>query len=179
MDGRVTSQVYWSPCTIYVAGSELYIHWGSNGCLQGEVNLFVGHIVVSNNLKNADGDFICLPNDHNPYPQRIQNAKLNLEDVNDAKGKNIPCAACVVRDRSIVFTFVDTIACPKNWVAEYVGFLSANPEYPGENICVDLGTSNGLLSNPGKDLAVIATGSYNAYDPYKQQDAVSCVVCSI
>ena len=78
-----------------------------------------------------------------------------------------------------MFTFVDTTTCPKNWFAEYVGFLASNPENPGENICVDLGTSNGLLSYPSNDLAVIATGSYNAYDPYKQQDAISCVVCSI
>ena len=55
----------------------------------------------------------------------------------------------------------------------------ANPENPGENICVDTATSNVLVNYPSKDLAVIATGSYSAYDAYKQQDAVSCVVCSI
>ena len=61
-------------------------------CLNGEINLFVGHIaVVSDNLTDVDGDYICLPNEHNQYPTRIQNAKLRLEDVNDAKGKNIPC----------------------------------------------------------------------------------------
>ena len=161
------------------AGSELYIKWGSKDCLNGEVNLFSGHIVVSDNLKDVDGDYICLPNDHNAYPTRIQNAKLRLEDVNDAKGKNIPCAACVVKDRSIIFTFTDTTTCPQKWSVEYVGFLASNPENPGENICVDTATSNGLLNYPSKDLAVIATGSYNAYDAYKQQDAVSCVVCSI
>ena len=112
-------------------GSELYIRWGSKDCLNGEVNLFDGHIFVSNNLKDVGGDYICLPNEHNPNPTRIQNAKLNLEDVNDAKGKNIPCAACVVRDRSIIHTFVDTTTCPKRWSVEYVGFLAANPENPG------------------------------------------------
>ena len=88
-------------CMHACTGSELYIRWGSKDCLNGEVNLFIGHIVVSDNLKDVDGDYICLPNEHNQYPTRIQNAKLNLEDVNDAKGKNIPCAACVVRDRSL------------------------------------------------------------------------------
>ena len=160
-------------------GSKLYIKWGNSECLWGEVNLFAGHIVVSDNLQNVDGDYICLPNERNPYPTRIQNAKLNLEDVNDANGKNIPCAACVVRDRSIIFTFTDTTTCPQKWSVEYVGLLASNPENPGVNICVDTATSNGLLNNPSKDLAVIATGSYNAYDAYKQQDAVSCVVCSI
>eukprot|EP00731_Ephydatia_muelleri_P013224 Em0007g534a len=160
-------------------GSELYIKWGSRNCLNGEINLFVGHIVTSNNLKDVDGDYICLPNEHNAYSTRIQNAKLRLEDVNDANGKNIPCAACrVVRDRSIIFTFTDTTTCHQKWSVEYVGFLAANPENPGENICVDTATSNGLLNNPSKDLAVIATGSYSAYDAYKQQDAVSwrCVL---
>ena len=172
--------VYWCTLNSHIGSDrELYIHWGSNECLKDEVNLFVGHIVSSNNRKNADGDFLCLPNNHNPYPQRIKNAKLNLEDINDANGKNIPCAACVAKDRSIVFTFADTTTCPKNWFVEYVGLLAANPEYPGENICVDTDTSNALLKYAGKDLAVIATGSYNAYDPYKEQDAVSCVVCSI
>ena len=160
-------------------GSELYIYWGSNECLNGEANLFVGHIASSSNRNDAYGDFVCLPNDHNPYPQRIRNAKLNLEDINDANGKNIPCAACVVKDRSIVYTFTDTTTCPKNWFVEYVGLLAANPEYPGENICVSSDTGNALLSYPAKDLAVIAIGSYNAYDLYKEQDAVSCVVCSI
>ena len=160
-------------------GSKLYIKWGNSECLWGEVNLFAGHIVVSDNLQNVDGDYICLPNERNPYPTRIQNAKQRLEDVNDANGKNIPCAACVVRDRSIIFTFTDTTTCPQKWSVEYVGLLASNPENPGVNICVDTATSNGLLNNPSKDLAVIATGSYNAYDAYKQQDAVSCVVCSI
>ena len=140
--------------------------------------MFIGHIVVSDNLKDVDGDYICLPNEHNQYPTRIQNAKLDLEDVNDANRKNIPCAACVVRERSIVHTFVDTTTCPNKWSVEYVGFLAANPENPGENICVDTATSNGLLNYPSKDLAVIATGSTNPYDPYQQLNALSCVVCS-
>eukprot|EP00731_Ephydatia_muelleri_P013242 Em0007g552a len=87
--------------------------------------------------------------------------------------------ACVVRDRSIIFTFTGTTTCPPKWAVEYVGLLAANPENPGENICVDTATSKGLLTYPSKDLTVIATGSYSAYDAYKQQDAVSCVVCSI
>ena len=160
-------------------GSDLYIKWGNSECLWGEVNLYAGHIVASHNLKDVVGDYICLPNERNPNPTRIQNAKLRLEDVNDANGKNIPCAACVVKDRSIIFTFTDTTTCPPKWAVEYVGFLAANPENPGVNICVDTATSNGLLNYPSKDLAVIATGSYKAYDAYKQQDAVSCVVCSI
>ena len=141
--------------------------------------MYAGHIVASNNRNDAEGDYICLPNERNQYPTRIQNAKLNLEDVNDANGKNIPCAACVVKDRSIIFTFVDTTTPPQKWSVEYVGLLAANPENPGENICVDTATSNGLLNYPAKNLAVIATESYKAYDAYKQQDAVYCVVGSI
>ena len=158
-------------------GSELYIKWGSRNCLNGEINLFVGHIVTSNNLKDVDGDYICLPNEHNAYSTRIQNAKLRLEDVNDANGKNIPCAACVVRDRSIIFTFTNTTTCHQKWSVEYVGFLASNPENLGENICVDTATSNGLLNNPSKDLAVIATGSYNAYDARVQ--AAGCCVLAL
>ncbi|KAL5509235.1 hypothetical protein EMCRGX_G004572 [Ephydatia muelleri] len=48
-------------------GSELYIKWGSKDCLNGEVNLFSGHIVVNDNLH---GEYICLPNERNPYPTR-------------------------------------------------------------------------------------------------------------
>ena len=164
---------------IAYVGSQLYIKWGNSECQWGEVNLFVGHIVASNNLKDVDGEYICLPNERKSYPTRIQNARLNLKNVNDAIQMNIPCAACVVRDRSIIFTFTDTTTCPPKWAVEYVGLLAANPENPGENICVDTATSNVLVNYPSKDLAVIATGSYSAYDAYKQQDAVSCVVCSI
>eukprot|EP00731_Ephydatia_muelleri_P013226 Em0007g536a len=155
-------------------GSELYIKWGSKDCLNGEVNLFSGHIVTSNNLKDVDGDFICLPTDHNAYPTRIQNAKLRLEDVNDAKGKSIPCAACVVRNRSIIFTFTDTTTCPQKWSCGSTWDSWRQTQRIQEmNICVDTATSNGLLNYPSKDLAVIATGSYNAL---RRVQAAGCSV---
>ncbi|KAL5509223.1 hypothetical protein EMCRGX_G004554 [Ephydatia muelleri] len=86
-----------------------------------------------------------------------------------------PESPWTTRNRSIIFTFT---TCPQIWSVEYVGFLAANPENPGENIYVDTATSNGLLTYPSKDLAVIATGSYNnAYDARVQ--AAGCSVLAL
>ena len=147
-------------------------------CPAGESNVYSGHIVVSNNAKDADGDYLCLPDAHNSYPPQTQSPLLNLEDVTDANGNAVPCVACLASGRSTVFTFPDNTVCPYGWYAEYVGYEATNPKWPGENICVDTNYGSKLSQSPCNNLAVIAKGALNAYS-YATQDVVSCVVCSM
>ena len=153
-----------------------YIRWGNNVCLAGEINLYSGHIVESNNANNADGNYLCLPDAHNAYPPQTQNPVLNLEDIKDAKGNTIPCAACAAASRSAVFTYPDNSVCPSGWNAEYTGYLAANPKWPGENICVDITYGTQLSQTPCDGLAVITKGALNSYG---SAAALACVVCSI
>eukprot|EP00731_Ephydatia_muelleri_P001325 Em0001g1325a len=151
-----------------------YIHWGSKVCPTGESNLYSGHIVMSNNANDADGNYLCLPDAHNAYPPQTYGPLLNLQDVTDSNGNIIPCSACAVNGRSALFTYPDNIACPNGWYVEYSGYYAANPKWPGENICIDVSLGTQLSHTPCNNLALIAKGLYYGYS-----DIVSCVVCSM
>ena len=151
-----------------------YIHWGSKVCPTGESNLYSGHIVMSNNANDADGNYLCLPDAHNAYPPQTYGPLLNLQDVTDSNGNIIPCSACAVNGRSALFTYPDNSACPTGWYVEYSGYYAANPKWPGENICIDVSLGTQLSHTPCNNLAVIAKGLYYGYS-----DIVSCVVCSM
>ena len=70
----------------------------------------------------------------------------------------------------------DSSVCPTGWNAEYIGYLAANPKWPGENICVDITYGIQLSQTPCDGLAVITK---SPVIPYGSAVAVSCVVCSI
>ena len=135
--------------------------------------MYPGHIVVSSNANNAQGNYLCLP-DANP-PQ-AQSLLLKLVDVTDSNGNTIPCAAISVAGPSAVFTYPDSSVCLTGWNAEYTGYLAANPKWPGENICVDITYGIQLSQTPCDGLAVITK---SPVIPYGSAVAVSCVVCSI
>ena len=144
-------------------------------CPAGETNVYSGHIVVSNNANDADGNYLCLPASHDAYTPQTQSPLLNLKDafVTGSDGVTIPCAACSASGRSAVFTYPDNSVCPAGWKAEYSGYYAANPKWPGENICID-GTIGTQLSC--SNLAVIVKGSLDANG---YSNVVSCVVCTI
>ena len=134
--------------------------------------MYSGHIFESN---NADGNYLCLPDTQDGSTQ-AENPFLNAEEIKDAYGNIIPCAACSASGRSAIFTYPDNSACPAGWTAEYSGHYATNPKWPGENICVNCIVSTQLSQTPGGGLAVIAKGSFNSYESI---NVVACVVCSI
>ena len=129
-------------------------------------------MVVSSNANDAEGDYLCLPTANLP---QTPSALLSLEDVTDANGNTVPCAGSLASGQSTVFTFPDTTICPSGWSTEYVGYLAANPNWPGENVCVDTSIGAQLSQSPCKNLAVIKKSAKNAYT----LNVVSCVVCSL
>ena len=148
-------------------------------CPTGETNVYSGRIVENNNAKDVDGDYTCLPDAKNAYPPQTQSPLLNLEDVTDANKKTVPCVACLATGRSTVFTFPDNTVCPYGWSTEYVGYEAANPNWPGENLCVDTSFGAQLSQSPCNGLAVIAKSASSAYTDTPLYTIVSCVVCSI
>lgn len=138
--------------------------------------MYTGHIVVSSNAYDADGNYLCLPDVGNAYPPQTYAPLLNVKDVKDSYGKTIACAGCSASGRSAVLIVPDSAACPTGWYTEYTGYYAANPKWPGENICVDASFGAQLSLASCNNLAVIAKGPFQAYG---YSDVVTCLVCSI
>lgn len=99
----------------------------------------------------------------------------------------VPCAVCVVNDRSLMLMMPGSTACPSGWTQEYRGYLMGpHAVVSGETVCVD--------ETPEASLFGGGTGSEGSYllylteaecgslpceaGQYVQDREMTCAVCT-
>lgn len=180
----------------------VYIRWGSKNCPATAQLLYEGFAAgAAYNQQGGGTNYLCLPRDplFNQYRYGVDTWRAYLfgseyEENNfpPLAGKDdgdVPCAVCLVTDRSVVLMQPARTECPDGWTREYFGYLmaSAHIYYRSEWTCVDgnaalvstqsLANSDGALFYPtevccGNAHTGLPCGIYpNGYE-------LTCSVCS-
>ncbi|XP_052705274.1 uncharacterized protein LOC128181066 [Crassostrea angulata] len=180
--------------------SAVYTRWGSKNC-PGSADLvlsgYVGGSLFSHT--GAAVEPLCLP--RNPewgdYRDETDGAKAYIYgaeyQTGDSAGKlinlhdhDVPCAVCLVRNRSVVKMFPARKTCDKGWKHEYHGYLMAgyyNHSAGTSYTCVDGDPETlqgGHINNNGYLFYLVEAicGSLKC-PPYVNGRELVCVVCSL
>ncbi|KAJ8023186.1 Short-chain collagen C4 [Holothuria leucospilota] len=133
-------------------GGTIYTRWGRNDCPSTSELVYSGFASGSRfSQKGGGAGYLCLPTnpvyDHSQQGSQeeraeISRAEYKIVDFPPYYGKDngdVPCAVCVVTERSIMMMHPARNDCPSGWTCEYYGFLmtSHREHYRSEWICVD------------------------------------------
>ena len=185
-----------------------YIRWGRTSCPEGSSLLYTGRVggTYYKNSGGA-ANYLCLP-DNPEYSteamrkpvsknSQVHGAEYELENVDlfNIPGNNdhtVPCSLCHAKERSTVIMIPAKLTCPDStWTLEYTGIImSASTYYQYQNYrsmyeCMDRraeslpgnrSTSN--MNGAGFHYASVFCHTFLHCPPYKENIALSCVVCS-
>ncbi|XP_078331169.1 uncharacterized protein LOC111103549 [Crassostrea virginica] len=179
-------------------GSVVYTRWGKKTCPSGAELVFSGFAGGSwYSHKGAAVDPLCLPRDPEwgIYKDGTDGAKAYVfgaeyqtYSYNVPPGvhdHDVPCAVCLVRNKSVTKMFAARKNCYKGWELEYRGYLMAGYyDYAGGSMytCVDGNPDTlhgGHASKDGKLFYPVEArcGSLKC-PPYVEGRELVCVVCS-
>ncbi|XP_052064413.1 short-chain collagen C4-like isoform X2 [Mytilus californianus] len=174
-----------------------YVRWGKKGCPNGVDMIYTGQ-VGGNYYSNKGGcvNYLCLPNDpENGDALSSDNGQLygteyetagshKPSGMKDMRQKEVPCAVCHQRKRSVLLMIPARKTCYKGWTSEYSGYLLTDHKtYSSkEYLCVDKNAEpldNKTGNEDGALLYGISAkcGSLRC-PPYKDATDVRCVVCT-
>ncbi|CAG2213879.1 unnamed protein product [Mytilus edulis] len=181
-----------------VASGVTYVRWGKKGCPKGVDMVYTGQVGGNYHGNKAGGvNYLCLPNDpENGESQKDDNAQLFGSEYEigssykpsgmkgDMQEKEVPCAVCFQRRRSVHLMIPGRKTCYKGWTSEYSGFLMTDHKNHSSKdyLCVDKDAEplDNKTSNENEALLYgIRTkcGSLRC-PPYKDATDVRCVVCT-
>ncbi|XP_061166778.1 short-chain collagen C4-like [Saccostrea echinata] len=186
---------------------QTYIIWGKKTCpaLNGTHTVYSG-ISSGRQYTNAGSgsNTLCLPHNPDPapvdYPKSFQGnnpsfsgslhgAEYQFTYRNIAIDDDVPCAVCMVTNAASTLMVPAKTSCPAGWTVQYTGVLTsgsdASGHYGTDYLCLDenpeymtegarMQDYNGKLFYP-----VHAVCGSLPCPPYKNQQLISCVVCSI
>ncbi|XP_062616599.1 uncharacterized protein LOC134278302, partial [Saccostrea cucullata] len=120
----------------------VYTRWGKKRCPSDTELVFSGFAAGSYpSDRYMNVETICIPKDPelgiNSF-NTINNYGSNLygaiyETSNSYEDHGVPCAVCLVHNRSVIKVFPARKTCYKGWRLEYQGYLMAGTSY----VCVD------------------------------------------
>ncbi|XP_071121374.1 short-chain collagen C4-like [Mytilus edulis] len=181
-----------------IASGVTYIRWGKKGCPKGVDMVYTGQVGGNDRGNKAGGvNYLCLPNDpENGESQKDDNAQLFGTEYEigssykpsgmkgDMYNKEVPCAMCFQKRKSVHMMIPGRNTCYKGWTFEYSGFLmTAYKTHSSKDyLCVDKDAEpydNKGSNEDGALLYGIRTkcGSLRC-PPYKDATDVRCVVCA-
>ncbi|XP_065925119.1 uncharacterized protein [Magallana gigas] len=181
--------------------SVVYTRWGRKNCPTGAELVLSGYVGGSRHTHSgAAVEPLCLPRkpEWGNYKDGTDGAKAYIYgaeyETGDLSGKwlklhdhDVPCAVCLVRNRSVVKMFPATKVCKDGWKLEYHGYLMAG--YHGHAA----GTSYTCIDNDPESLhggGNINSNGYLLYmvearcgslkcPPYVEGREIVCTVCSL
>ena len=176
------------------AGGVVYVRWGHDSCPStGAQLVYAGRAGGSRfNHKGGGTNPQCLPLDPNYLkynPGKQDNSYIygaEYEGTNSIKANShdtdVPCAVCYVPTRTTLYMMPAKYTCPKDWIAEYYGYLMSERTDHIRSLfsCVDssltpvIGTNhdrNGLLFYPVEGRC----GSLPC-PPYEETKELTCAV---
>ena len=135
---------------------------------------------------NKDGAILCLPE----IPEFDQSVSGSLKNIlNDRLkisgfSRHFTCALCQVQMISSVQMIPAKTTCPKEWKLQYEGILVATGSMQSQNVCMEKSAmiNGGLEDSRGQGpylTPVTVECGRIPCPPYKQNDYLPCVVCSI
>ncbi|XP_060588907.1 short-chain collagen C4-like [Ruditapes philippinarum] len=176
--------------------TSIYTRWGRKTCPAGASLVYEGFAAGGNfEVTGAPANYLCLPQSpewdnksNNPqHISHIYGAEYELHNsiFQGLTNHDVPCAVCQV-PRSSVVMVPGKNTCFKNFVKEYTGYLMAG--YPiynaaSEYVCVDgepEQASKSLAHNHNGKLFYFVRAKCGSLKcpPYKEDDDLTCVVCS-
>ncbi|XP_071830069.1 uncharacterized protein [Apostichopus japonicus] len=181
----------------------LYTRWGRNDCPSTSQLVYSG-ITSGAGMEQSGGGagYLCLPVnpvfDH-PSPgqqdQRgtIVSAEYGITMFPPFYGKNqgVPCAVCVVNERSIQMMQPARNNCPIGWTCEYYGYLMTSPSdsHRSDWICVDRNAemthrdtrnlSEGARLVPVEGQCGSSDGKGLPCSTYPNGKELTCAVCTL
>nr|XP_022292593.1 short-chain collagen C4-like [Crassostrea virginica] len=179
-------------------GSVIYTRWGKKKCRSGAELVFSGFTGGSWYAHpGAAVDPLCLPRDPEwgIYKDGVDGQKAFVYGSeyqtftsNSMPGvfeHDVPCAVCVVRNRSLLKMFPARKSCYEGWKIEYNGYLmTGKPEHRAGSMytCVDGNpdTLHGGRANKDGYLFYLVEGRCGSLKcpPYVEGRELTCVVCS-
>jgi len=183
-----------------------YIRWGRTSCPGGSSLLYTGR-VGGTFYKTSGGaaNPLCLPDspEYSTVALRrsvsknslVHGAEYELEnaDLFDGPGNNqlnVPCSLCQATGRSTMIMIPAKLTCPdSSWTLEYTGFIMSASTWGEYKLhrsmyeCVDRRAEGTHGSQSDVNGAVFYYSSISCHSflhcpPYKENIALSCVVCS-
>ncbi|XP_078329472.1 uncharacterized protein LOC144624078 [Crassostrea virginica] len=179
--------------------SVVYTRWGKKTCPSNAELVFSGYTGGSSHLHTgAAVDPLCLPRDpewaiyrdgvegnkNYVYGAEYQTSTL-YNYMSTLHNQDVPCAVCLVRNRSVVEMFPARKTCFRGWKSEYQGYLMAG--YHGHAAgtkfkCVDShpDTLHGGQANEDAYLFYLVEARCGSLKcpPYVGGRELTCVVCS-
>jgi len=172
----------------------VFTRWGRTSCPQTTIYRGMGS---GSQFGQAGGtsQHLCLPN--NPDYRGVQtdhSSLLTVMEYNSVKSifgprlhhHNVPCAVCFAQRTSTVM-IPGKLTCPAGWLIEYKGYLmsSRDNHHRAGAICIDERSE----SQNGKDdyergsslytIKTVCSGDGRMEcPPYRDNDILTCVVCS-
>ncbi|XP_022292590.2 uncharacterized protein LOC111103545 [Crassostrea virginica] len=178
--------------------SVAYTRWGKKTCPSGAVLVHSGYAGGSlYDHIGASVDPLCLPRDPewgiykdgtDGYKAYVYGAEYETDTYNSmptVHNHDVPCAVCLVRNRSVTKMFPGRKTCYKGWKLEYNGYLMAG--YHGQKAgtmysCVDSApdTVHGGHTNKNGYLFYLVEARCGTLKcpPYVEGRELVCAVCS-
>ncbi|CAC5366245.1 unnamed protein product [Mytilus coruscus] len=130
-----------------------YIRWGKKVCPKGVEMVYTGQVGGNSHAYKAGGvNYLCLPN----HPEngktfsgendQLFGAEYETDSGYKSSGmkdnlqqKEVPCAVCHQRNRSVILMIPVKKTCHKGWTSEYSGYLLTDHKTHSskEYACVD------------------------------------------
>ncbi|CAC5379447.1 unnamed protein product [Mytilus coruscus] len=184
-----------------IMGSTVYTVWGRKSCpvVNGTEIVYTGITGgKSYSVIGSGVDMLCLPHDPESAPAdfptsvfdhragKIWGSEYQFTYKNIAVDDTVPCAVCKVRAATSTLMIPAKRSCPLNWTLQYKGVIATgnDKEYASDFVCIDENPEyfEGTRMNnfDGRTLYPISAqcGSLPC-PPYKQDQYIACVVCSL
>nr|XP_022303431.1 short-chain collagen C4-like [Crassostrea virginica] len=175
--GRKSCPAVNGTTTVYTGlagGNEYYIHGGG-----------VNTLCLTHNPDDAPHDFPT----RQDGSSRIHGSEYQFNYRKFAQDDDVPCAVCHVGSTTSILMIPSKSTCPNGWNIQYNGFLVSNHNSasysPFDYICLhndaEYLTEGARLHNMNGHILypVQATCGSLPCPPYKQDQYITCAVCSL
>ena len=201
-----TEQLYLTASLRSVFGGAAFTRWGRKSCPDKSKLMYWGQMAGPDNYKiNGGGsNFQCLPADPETAKELVGQISVYnhlrpvylsaTEKANVlSDSKHLPCVVCEATQRPSQVMIPAKTRCPSDWKLEYIGYLMSSASTIGSNsktsyICMDSKPESLKAKSSRTDwygsMLYHATascdgrGALDVCPPYKEDQPLSCVVCT-
>ncbi|XP_052761419.1 short-chain collagen C4-like [Mya arenaria] len=183
--------------TANLASSSIYTRWGRRSC-PGDAELVYEGFAGGGDYSHTGGSssYVCLPKDpvfdgdgqKSEHVSFLYGAEYESSSATfhaNLHNKDVPCAVCRVIERSVLM-IPSRKTCYSGWQTEYSGYLMSEYYQHASNkevVCMDgtpeeaEGNDNGNQNGALFYFVQIKCGALKC-PPYRENVALTCVVCS-
>lgn len=166
------------------------MRWGHVFCPSNTTKIYNGISAGSDFRNSGSGsNTLCLPHaptyDFSPTGlNTVRGASIHRARYSTDLKQQMPCAVCLVPQRSVIHTFPAQPTCPTGWTLEYTGFLmtSHDDHQRSDFICVQRNPF--VQSSPRNTEGLLfynveANCTSLPCPHYQRERALTCAVCSM